>query len=527
MDTDRVVRVFISSTFLDMYEEREELVRQIFPELRRLCESRGVTCIEVDLRWGVTDDEVARGLALPICLTEARRCHVVVGLLGERYGSIAGSDLGELAPIEPWMAMPEASGRSITEWEILFGVLENPGRKDDAFFYFRDSRFSDSRTNDDREMYQDEDQSVVVKLRSLKDRIRREGYKVREDYADPVAAGRLIRDDLVEWIDRRFPDGSAPRTEEREATAHRLFAQLLCRHFNGRNVLLNRLDRQVRGSGPPLVVTGERGSGKSALLAYWVAGDRPRPTSLQPWWGRRSRGNPPLLAHFVRASPAAADWAQLLRRLSSELGGMSGMSVQVSDDDNALTPEFANILEMVARQRRVVIVIDGLDQLDDRAGALDLEWLPEKIPVNIRLIVSTSDGPLLDARARRVIAAVRRRGWQTAAVGPFDAEARRVFIDSYFASFGKHLDTLGARRLIAAAQTANPLFLRTVAEELRLLGDRSLVKHELVILDDSASESEVVGIAIPIRDAARHVETVPGNSIDRGIVRPHSRPLGE
>jgi hypothetical protein len=56
----REIRVFISSTFRDMQEEREELVKQVFPQLRRLCESRGVTCGEVDLRWGV---RVRRGSA--------------------------------------------------------------------------------------------------------------------------------------------------------------------------------------------------------------------------------------------------------------------------------------------------------------------------------------------------------------------------------------------------------------------------------------------------------------------------------
>jgi hypothetical protein len=32
-----------------MQEEREELVKQVFPQLRRLCERRGVTWGEVDL----------------------------------------------------------------------------------------------------------------------------------------------------------------------------------------------------------------------------------------------------------------------------------------------------------------------------------------------------------------------------------------------------------------------------------------------------------------------------------------------
>ena len=35
---DRQIRVFISSTFLDMKEERDYLVKFTFPQLRRLCE---------------------------------------------------------------------------------------------------------------------------------------------------------------------------------------------------------------------------------------------------------------------------------------------------------------------------------------------------------------------------------------------------------------------------------------------------------------------------------------------------------
>ena len=83
----RVIRVFISSTFRDMHEEREELAKRVFPQLRKLCESRGVTWGEVDLRWGVTEEQKAEGKVLPICLTEIQRCRpYFIGLLGERYG---------------------------------------------------------------------------------------------------------------------------------------------------------------------------------------------------------------------------------------------------------------------------------------------------------------------------------------------------------------------------------------------------------------------------------------------------------
>ena len=83
----RKIRVFVSSTFRDMQAERDELVKFIFPQLRKLCEQRGVAWGEVDLRWGITDEQKSEGMVLPICLDEIKRCRpFFIGLLGERYG---------------------------------------------------------------------------------------------------------------------------------------------------------------------------------------------------------------------------------------------------------------------------------------------------------------------------------------------------------------------------------------------------------------------------------------------------------
>src|SRR2546429_290672 len=100
----REIRVFISSTFRDMHQEREELVKQIFPQLRRLCESRGVTWGEVDLRWGVPDEAKAEGKVLPLCLSEIERCRpYFIGLLGERYGWVPEEIPEELLEVQPWL----------------------------------------------------------------------------------------------------------------------------------------------------------------------------------------------------------------------------------------------------------------------------------------------------------------------------------------------------------------------------------------------------------------------------------------
>src|SRR5262245_34781912 len=58
---NRTVRVFLSSTFLDMQRERDVLVRKAFPALRAHFRPRGVELLEVDLRWGITQEQAESG----------------------------------------------------------------------------------------------------------------------------------------------------------------------------------------------------------------------------------------------------------------------------------------------------------------------------------------------------------------------------------------------------------------------------------------------------------------------------------
>ena len=119
----REIRVFISSTFRDMQEEREELVKRIFPQLRRLCESRAVTWGEVDLRWGIPDEAKAEGKVLPLCLDEIERCRpYFIGLLGERYGWVPEEIPPELLEAQPWLNQHRK--QSVTALEIFHGDLQ-------------------------------------------------------------------------------------------------------------------------------------------------------------------------------------------------------------------------------------------------------------------------------------------------------------------------------------------------------------------------------------------------------------------
>ena len=60
----RQIRVFLSSTFVDFLEERELLSKRGFPALNRRARDRGVELVDIDLRWGVTEEQTRQGLSL-------------------------------------------------------------------------------------------------------------------------------------------------------------------------------------------------------------------------------------------------------------------------------------------------------------------------------------------------------------------------------------------------------------------------------------------------------------------------------
>jgi len=72
--SSKTFRVFISSTFSDLKEERNALHRWAFPHLRDLCREHEARFQAVDLRWGVSDEAGLDQQTLKICLREIERC---------------------------------------------------------------------------------------------------------------------------------------------------------------------------------------------------------------------------------------------------------------------------------------------------------------------------------------------------------------------------------------------------------------------------------------------------------------------
>jgi hypothetical protein len=90
--SSKTFRIFVSSTFSDLKEERNALQRKVFPKLRDLCRQNGFRFQAIDLRWGVREEAALDQQTVRICLDEIARCQQTtprpnfIVLLGNRYG---------------------------------------------------------------------------------------------------------------------------------------------------------------------------------------------------------------------------------------------------------------------------------------------------------------------------------------------------------------------------------------------------------------------------------------------------------
>jgi hypothetical protein len=109
------------------------------------------------------------------------------------------------------------------------------------------------------------------------------------------------------------------------------------------------------------------------------------------------------------------------------------------------------------------LIIDGIDQLAHRNQAASLFWLPREIPPEVRLILSTAAGPELDD--------LRGRGWPALEVKLLKpADRKRLIVEYLGQRHRKKLSEASVNHIASAEQTANPLYLRTLLEELRVFG---------------------------------------------------------
>ncbi len=398
--TWRNVALFVSSTFRDMHAERDHLAQVVFPELEERMRARRLSLEPIDLRWGVETASIAgeaeKELAvLRACLEEIERSRPFqIVLLGQRYGWVPSRERLEATTRAAGMRNVPPS-TSVTALEIDAGLFGPHGADQRCFVYCRAplprrmpreeaQRMSDRLAGD--KIAGGRLARLKAKLRQrLPGRVRQ--YRVQWDaernrLSGLEAFGRMVLEDLWGELSVLYPTQSVsadvPEHERAREQVLDFFAQQ-ARDFVGRQSLLTQLTEFAvvpTGAHWAVCLTGPAGSGKSAILAKLHATLATREVVL--------------LAHAPGAAQRGSSVDALLRRWIVELGGTSAAMQEA--DPARLDEVFARRLEEVAAKRRVVLLLDALDQLEATDRARFLGWLPRTWPANARLIASAIAG---------------------------------------------------------------------------------------------------------------------------------------
>ncbi|KAL6103821.1 tep1 [Pungitius sinensis] len=487
----RCVRVFVSSTFRDMHAERDVLVRGVFPELRRRAASRCLHLQEVELRWGLTEEESGR--AAELCLSEVCRSQMLVGILGERYGLVPPRPLLPELPQHSWLASAPA-GLSVTEMEIRqFQALYPDAAPQRMFCYFRDPNVANSVPVAWKSDFVPESKEAESKMASLKKRIRASGVKVTENYCcewsgvvegKPYlkhldAFGDAVLEDLWAAVEKLFVEQEEDEASS-DATEQEVHQEALRRQFSGRAKLLcgaAEVVEQARRKGGLMVVEGGAGEGKTTFMAALADSLRSR-TNLAC----------DVIAYSAAASQSARSVENLLRFLVRRLRRTSGAeeSPPLPHSYRDLLLEFHSNLRDVKKEEPVVLLVDGVDLLQDGRGQLNSDWIPQQLPQGVCLVLSiTTKAPLLKTLGEK-------RGAVVFSLGPLTTQDRKDIVQKALDSFGKKLSDSAfnnqLQTLVMKKGAVSPLYLHLACEDLRNFASFDKLKESLQSLPQSLSQ---------------------------------------
>ncbi len=270
---------------------------------------------------------------------------------------------------------------------------------------------------------------------------------------------------------------SGGETDEHEAfassrTSQYVFVPTKESFFNTLDQHADTGDKDVK---LPLVVVGNDGSGKSALLSNWVEKRR-----------EHLHRDEFLFQHFVGCTTPSLNLAHTLSRLETKLKEFYQLrEMKVPDAEEDLRWSLGRFLQNASKKHnpsRVIIIIDGVNRLVSEGmpdGAL--HWLPTELPPCVRFILSTVEMDRVprgsqEVSLHRSFVELTRRNCPLLRIEPLNQQIRSSVINR-FLDMNKNDISLSEQqifKIISAPVTSQPMYLRSLLQAVSMCSKLTL-----------------------------------------------------
>lgn len=441
--TNKEIRVFLSSTFSDMQNERDALVK-LFRELSMEGLRRGISIRLVDLRWGVTDDQKRNGKVISTCLQEIDNSRpFFIGLIGDRYGWVPSVEEISLNP-ELTERYPEILAfckeeLSITEMEMRYGIKNSSDHSNSFFLIKKNTHVENER------------HAALISLISSSS-IPHSFYEGIDEMT------QRVREKMLKFLNDKYPLIEDITEIERYENNQSLVVCSSREGYVKYGNYIECLDDWCESGDQYLVLAGESGIGKTSLISEWIA--------------THHFSKYKVVYHFIGNNLGDGSVFEAQRHILLRLEEEYRMTFEsnYSSEDNDLGYELEQgFKEAEKHNDKWLIILDGVDHIENVAIAKMLLWLPENIH-SAKFLITTCPSDLTYQRL------CESKGYPTFMVEQPNVATTVSIIRQYLSKLGKALDEESEISIAHTPLFRQPHLLRLLLDELIAFGLHEKIK---------------------------------------------------